>query len=71
MCKKDVGEGKEEIDRFIRRVSEYNTRLLSEAKLSSLWLDSEKQKLIEKAKELNFMLGIDPKLPWISSCLLG
>ena len=61
----------EEIDRFIRRVSEYNTRLLSEVKLSSLWLDAEKEKLIAKAKELKFILGIDPKLPWISSCLLG
>ena len=71
LCKKDVGEGKEEIDRFIRRVSEYNTRLLSEVKLSSLWLDAEKEKLIAKAKELKFILGIDPKLPWISSCLLG
>lgn len=72
LCKKDVGEGKEEIDRFIRRVSEYNTRLLSEADLSSiLFPDTEKEKLIAKAKELKFILGIDPKLPWISSCLLG
>jgi len=68
LCKKDISESPQDVVAFIARVKEYNTEFASDyaTHLTYKKLDLD---IIEKAKEIKFMLAVDTKLAWVSSCL--
>ena len=68
LCKKVTCGGSEEVSSFVARVKEYNTEFASDYATHLTYKKSDLD-IIEKAKEIKFMLAVDAKLSWVSLCL--
>lgn len=68
LCKKVTSGGSEDVAAFVARVRAYNEEFASDyaTHLTYKKLDLD---IVEKAKEIKFMLAVDTKLAWVSSCL--
>lgn len=64
-----VSESPHDVAAFIARVKEYNTEFASDYATHLTYKKSDLD-IIEKAKEIKFMLAVDAKLSWVSLCLL-
>ena len=68
LCKR-ISLARGTVKDFILRVSQYNTDALKNAELSSLYAKKGDVEILEKAKNLKFMLAVDIKLSWVSECV--
>lgn len=66
LLKRTLKGTKAEIDTFIQRVQEYNTKALKEYETKLAYdIDIKDEALVKKAVECNFALAMNQKLPWI------
>ncbi len=65
----DLSTEKEEIDDFVRKAKEENEELLANAGIILAHCEKGQDKIIERATEHKFMLGIHKKFKWIEECL--
>lgn len=56
------------IDSFITKVVTWNTERLRNAELEAV-LGGKNSEFLTKGVNVGFMLALDPRLPWIASCL--
>lgn len=68
LCKKDISESPQDVAAFIARVKDFNTEFAGDYATHLTYKKSDLD-IIEKAKEIKFMLGVDAKLSWVSLCL--
>lgn len=68
LCKR-VGGARGTVKDFILRVTQYNTEAVKNAELSGLYAKKGDVEILEKAKNLKFMLAVDVKLSWVSECV--
>jgi hypothetical protein len=68
LCKKDISESSQDVAAFVARVRAYNDEFASDYATHLTYKKSDLD-IIEKAKEIKFMLAVGVKLPWVSSCL--
>ena len=70
LFKEQLKETPHEIRAFVERVKRYNEKEVSMSETKALFaLKKGEAELLEKASKLQFMLAIDPKLPWLKECL--
>lgn len=60
--------GKAEIAAFVARVSNWNDEQISQADIACLAVKKADADMIQKCAKAGFMLGRDPRLPWIPAC---
>jgi hypothetical protein len=68
LCKKDISESPQDVAAFIARVKAYNMEFASDY-ATHLTYKKPELDMIEKGKELKFMLAFDTKLAWVTLCL--
>jgi len=59
----------EEVKAFVQRVKAYNQRELDHAPVAILHTKPALSEMIQKAISHNFILAVNPRLPWIKECL--
>ena len=61
---------KTDIDKFIERVKKHNLNGLEKHEKDIAYsIDMKDEAIVKKAVELKFTLAMNPKLPWLTSCL--
>lgn len=67
----NLNESPEYIQQFIKRVRKWNQSAVETAEIDALYATKKGQSdIIAKASSHGFMLAVDPKMPWIVSCLI-
>jgi len=59
----------EDIQAFVNKVIGHNNRALDQADLEMIHMKKADADIIKKAVAHNFMLAVNPKIPWIKGCL--
>jgi hypothetical protein len=63
-----VSENSQEVAAFVARVREYNDEFANDYATHLTYKKSDLD-IVEKAKEIKFMLAVDAKLSWVTKCL--
>jgi hypothetical protein len=59
-----------DIEAFVGRVQEWNNNRIKNADLTSLLCGKKYSEIVQKAEKVNFMLAVDPTMPWIRECTI-